>query len=130
MKTLTLAAATLVAGMSLAMAQSATHEPAAGHGTPAAGHGTVGVQGGGMSFTSEHGAMIRQHATGQHYQSFQDPGFHAQVGATLPGSAHLHPLPDGLVTQMPSARTHQYSIVNDRYVIVDPSTRRVTHAFD
>lgn len=123
MKTLTLAAATLVAGMSFAMAQSATHQPAAGH-------GTVDVQSGGIAFTSEHGAMIRQHATGQHYQSFQDQGFHAQVGATLPGSAQLHPLPDGLVTQMPSARSHQYSIVNDRYVIVDPATRRVTHAFE
>ena len=123
MKTLTLAAATLIAGMSFALAQPATHEPA---GT----HGTVGVQAGGMAFSSEHGGMIRQHATSQRYQSYQEPGFHAQVGATLPGSAHLHPLPDGLVSQMPSARSHQYSIVNDRYVIVDPSTRRVTHAFE
>ena len=123
MKTLTLAAATLVAGMSFALAQSATHEPAGAH-------ATVGVQGGGMSFTPEHGAMIRQHATGQRYQSFQDQGFHAQVGATLHGSAQLHPLPEGLVAQMPSARSHQYSIVNDRYVIVDPSPRRVTHAFE
>lgn len=122
MKTPTLAAAILVAGMSLALAQSGTHEPAGAH-------GTVGVQGGGMAFSSEHGAMIRQHATSQHYQAHQEPGFHAQVGATLPGSAHLHPLPDGLVAQMPHARSHQYSIVNDRYVIVDPSTRRITHAF-
>lgn len=121
MRTLTLTVATLVAGISFAMAQSATHQPAAGHGT---------VQSGGMAFTPEHGAMIRQHATGQRYQSFQDQGFHAQVGVTLPGSAQLHPLPDGLVTQMPSARSHQYSIVNDRYVIVDPATRRVTHTFE
>ncbi|MBR2119618.1 MAG: DUF1236 domain-containing protein [Afipia sp.] len=121
MKTFTLVAATLVAGMSFALAQSATHEPA---GT----HGTVGAHAG--VFSSEHGSMIRQHATSQRYQSHQEPGFHAQVGVALPGSAQLHPLPDGLVTQMPSARNHQYSIVNDRYVIVDPATRRVTHAFE
>jgi hypothetical protein len=122
MKTLTLVTAALIAGMSLALAQPATH-------APAGAHGAVHVQGGGMAFTPEHSSMIRQHATSQHYQSFHDGAFHAQVGATLPGSAQLHPLPDGLVTQMPSARGHQYSIVNDRYVIVDPSTRRVTHAF-
>ena len=123
MKTLTLAVATMVAGISFALAQPATHEPA---GT----HGTVGVQGGGMVFSPEHGSMIRQHATSQHYQSYQEPGFHARVGATVPSSAHLHPLPDGLVAQIPSARSHQYSVVNDRYVIVDPSTRRIVHAFE
>ena len=66
MKTFTLAAATLVAGMNFALAQSATHEPA---GT----HGTVGAHAG--VFSSEHGSMIRQHATSQRYQSHQEPGF-------------------------------------------------------
>lgn len=119
MRTLTLAAAALIAGMSLAFAQ---HQPEGAHGNTGTHQSTA--------FTSEHGSMIRQHATGQHYQSFTDHGFQAQVGAILPGAAPLHPLPDGVVTQMPSARNHQYSIVNDRYVIVDPSTRRITHAFE
>lgn len=124
MKTFTLATVAFFASMSVALSQSATHQSEGAHnavGTHAAGN---------MAFTSEHGSMIRQHATGQHYQSYQEPGFHAQVGATLPGSAQLHPLPEGLVAQMPSARNHQYSIVNDRYVIVDPSNRHVTHTFD
>lgn len=124
MKTITLTAVALVASMSFALAQSAIHQSEGSH-------NTVGTHApGGMAFTSEHGSMVRQHAMSQHYQSYQEPGFHAQVGATLPGSAQLHSLPEGLVTQMPSARNHQYSIVNDRYVIVDPSNRHVTHTFD
>jgi len=124
MKTFTLTAAALVASMSFALAQSTPHQSEDTHNTVGT-HAT-----GSMAFTSEHGSMIRQHATSQHYQSYQEPGFHAQVGATLPGSAQLHALPEHLVTQMPSARNHQYSIVNDRYVIVDPSNRHVTHTFD
>lgn len=119
MKKFTLAAAALIAGMGVAFAQ---HQPEGAHGNTGA-HGS-------MAFTSEHGSMLRQHAASQHYQSFTDHGFQAQIGAILPGAASLHPLPDGVVAQMPSARNHQYSIVNDRYVIVDPSTRRITHAFE
>ncbi|MBR2117384.1 MAG: DUF1236 domain-containing protein [Afipia sp.] len=48
----------------------------------------------------------------------------------MPPSAPHHPLPHGLVTQVPSAGSHHYSVVNDRYVIVDPSSRRIIHTFD
>lgn len=59
MKTITLAAVTLVVGMSFAWAQSATHQSGDSR------H-TIGTSSpGSMAFTSEHGTMIRQHATGQ-----------------------------------------------------------------
>ena len=110
MKTLTLAAVTLLTGMTVAFAQSPTHESTRPH-------GTVGVHGG-VAFSAEHGEVIRQHASGQHHQSHQEPGFHAQVGATLPPSAPRHPLPHGLATLVPSAgRNHHYSVVNDRHVM-------------
>lgn len=44
MKTFTLVAATLVAGMSFALAQSATHEPAGTHGTVGAHAGCILVR--------------------------------------------------------------------------------------
>lgn len=109
----------LLAGVAVTSAQTVVTTP----------HGTE-TPGGAVTFSSEHGSVIRQHATTQHYQSVHEPSFHGQVGATLPGSVQLHPLPDALVTQMPAARQHQYTIVNDRPVIVDPSTRRVIHAFE
>ena len=109
----------ILAGLSSASAQTVVTTP---HGSER--HDSA------VTFSPEHGAGIRQHATGQHYQSVHEPSFHGGVGATLPGSVQLHPLPDALVTQMPAARNHQYTIVNDRHVIVDPSTRRVVHSFD
>lgn len=110
---------TLLAGVNVAAAQAViTTTP---HGTQT--HGSV-------SFAPEHGAIIREHATGQHFSSVQDPNIHAQVGATLPGSVQLHPLPDRLVTQVPAARSYQYSIINNRHVVVDPGTRRVIHVVE
>lgn len=85
---------------------------------------------GSVTFTPEHGDMLHQHAINQHYNSFRDPNFRAQVGATLPGPVQLHPLPDTLAPHVPSAHQYRYGIVNDRPVIVDPSTRRVIHAFE
>lgn len=101
-----------------------------GAGLPSGGHQGVAIQSGGAAYTSDHGALLRQHTTAQHYRSYSDNGFRAQIGATLPGSADLHPLPDGIATSLPTARGHQYSIVNDRYVVVDPASRRVVHTFD
>jgi hypothetical protein len=109
----------LLAGVTVASAQTVVTPP----------HGTE-RHGGGVTFSPEHGNVIRQHATTQHYQSVHEPSFHGQVGATLPGSVQFHSLPDALVTKLPTARQHQYAIVNDRPVIVDPSTRRVIHAFE
>lgn len=81
------------------------------------------------AFRPEHGTILHQHAQGQHYRSFDDQDFHVEVGATLPGSAELHPLPDSFITQVPSARSHRYAIVNNRYVVVDPHSRRIIHDF-
>jgi len=118
MKTSTLGTATL---MLLASLTAASAQPL---------HPTPGAHDGGLSFSPEHGGLLRQHAASQHYQSVRDPGFHAQVGAPLPASAQLHPVPDALVGQVPGARQHQYAIVNDRPMIVDPATHRVVHAFE
>jgi hypothetical protein len=120
MKTLHLSAVVLalVAGTTVASAQSVVTTP---HGTES--HGSV-------TFAPEHGAIIREHATSEHFNSVQDPNVHVQVGGTLPPSVGLHPLPDRIVTQVPGARSYQYGVVNNRHVVVEPGTRRVIHSFD
>lgn len=102
-------AAVLLAGVGMASAQ---HHP------------------GPVTFSPEHGHIIRQHATTHHHGSFHDPHVHAQIGVALPDSVQLHPLPDTLALHIPSAHQYRYGIVNDRHVIVDHSTRRVIHAFE
>lgn len=92
--------------------------------------GAGAVSGQPFTFSHEHGQMLHQHATAQHHDSYRDPHFHAQVGAVLPGSVQVHPLPDSLAIHVPQAHQYGYGVVNDRPVIVDHSNRRVLHSFD
>jgi hypothetical protein len=118
------AAFALLVGANAASAQGLPHEMPQGlpHETPRHGGGTV-------TFAPEHGHMLREHATTHHFSSAHQSDFRVEVGATLPHSAQLHPLPDALATHLPAARSYQYSIVNNRHVIVEPGTRRIIHAF-
>ncbi|MBX9847198.1 MAG: DUF1236 domain-containing protein [Xanthobacteraceae bacterium] len=108
------------ATMTAAAAQPAPHME--GHSVPHETHG-----GAGLTFTPEHGAMLRQHAATQHYAPVHDPAIHAQVGATLPGSVELHPLPDALAGHLPAARSYRYTIIGNRPVVVDPGSHRIVH---
>ncbi len=90
----------------------------------------TGKHGRTITYAPAHGNMLREHAHSQGFASTRHADFNVQIGAILPHSAQLHPLPDKLVTQVPGARGHQYSIVNDRHVIVDPVTRRIVHVAD
>jgi hypothetical protein len=92
-------------------------------------HATA-THGSSLAFTPAHGHMLRQHALSHGFASTRHSDFKVQVGAILPHSAHLHPLPHELVTQVPGARGHQYSIVNDGHVIADPVTQRIVHVAD
>lgn len=116
---LSAAAVALLAGLASASAQTVITTPQHGTGT----HGSV-------TFAPEHGAILREHATTQHFNSVQDPTVHVQVGGTLLPSVGLHPLPDRIVTQVPGARSYQYGIVNNRHVVVEPGTRRVMHVYE
>ncbi|MBZ0209668.1 MAG: DUF1236 domain-containing protein [Hyphomicrobium sp.] len=87
----------------------------------------TGSHGSTNTYTPAHGHMLREHGHSHGFASTHHRDFKVQVGAILPHSARFHPLPDDLVRQVPGARRHQYSIVNDRHVIVDPRTRRIVH---
>jgi hypothetical protein len=80
------------------------------------------------TFSAEHGSVIRQDSTTQKYKSYSDPSFQARVGVELPSSAGLHPLPG--TVNVPSAERYSYSIVNDRPVVVERSTRKVVHTWE
>jgi hypothetical protein len=74
--------------------------------------------------------MLRQHATSQHFAPVHDPAIHAEVGAVVPGSVELHPLPDALVTQLPAARSFRYTIIGNHPIVVDPTSHRIVHVGD
>jgi hypothetical protein len=47
------------------------------------------------------------------------------VGTTLPGTTQLYTFPDDV-----GVKNYRYSIINDRTVIVDPSSRRVIQVIE
>jgi hypothetical protein len=111
-----LAAATLLAGGAPAMAQA----PPATANAPA----TTTV----TTWTNEHGATIREYTTTQKYPSINDPSFKAARGMALPQNYTLYPLPPTLTVPDPDA--YSYSIVNDRPVVVERTTRTIVHTWD
>lgn len=74
------------------------------------------------------GTVMRQHSTTEHYQSYSDPGWHASVGAELPGSAQVYPLPDTM--HVPLAERYSYAIINNAPVVVERTTRKVVHTWN
>jgi hypothetical protein len=51
--------------------------------------------------------------------------FPAEIGAEVPPMIELNPLPDEAVAGNPTAKFYEYTIVQDRVVLVDPTKMRV-----
>ncbi len=103
-----LSAAILLAGVGLASAETTTSTS--------------------TTWTNDQGTAIREYSSTQHYSSYSDPGFNANVGVALPSGATLYPLPETM--HVPKSETYSYSIVNNRPVVVERSTRKVIHSWD
>ncbi len=80
------------------------------------------------TWTSNEGSGLREYSTTRHYQSYSDPAWHAEIGAELPSSASIYPLPDTM--HVPSADRYSYSIINNEPVVVERTTRKVVHTWD
>ena len=102
------AASVLMAGMGLAHAQSSTTTT--------------------TTWTKDEGAGLREYSTTRHYKSYEEPSWHAQIGAPLPQSATIYPLPDTM--HVPSAERYSYSIINNQPVVVERSSRKVVHTWE
>jgi hypothetical protein len=49
----------------------------------------------------------------------------AVVGATIPTEVELVPVPETIYAEVPSLRPYRYFVWDDRFVLVEPSSRRV-----
>jgi hypothetical protein len=102
-------AAVLLATMELASAQTATTT-------------TTTI------WTTDQAAVIRDYSTNRRYVPFRNPEYNPNVGMEVPGTVTLYPLPETIV--VPNPGNYSYSIINDRPVIVDRSTRRIVHTWE
>jgi hypothetical protein len=71
---------------------------------------------------------LSQYSTTRHYSSFDDPSLSPRIGAELPSSVTVHPLPD--TVKVPTPERYSYSIINNHPVVVERSSRKVIHTWD
>jgi len=48
-----------------------------------------------------------------------------QVGATIPATTTLYPLPPQVVTEVPAVGSYRYMVVNNRAWLVDPASHQI-----
>ena len=80
------------------------------------------------TFSQDQGTVLREYSTTQNYTGVRDPSVQVRIGTVLPGTVELRPLPE--VIKVPSAERYSYSIVNDRPVVVERTTRKVIHTWE
>jgi hypothetical protein len=52
------------------------------------------------------------------------------VGATVPGSVHLNPMPAAVAEKVPQIKSHMYFMKEGKVVIVDPKDKTVVDAIE
>lgn len=99
-------AAGLVSGAALAQSQQGTQ-------------GTQGTQTQGMTLSQQDRTMVRDYVMKNKHPSTRvsEP---VAVGAELPSSVQLYSIEGA-----PSVSRYRYTVVNDRTVLVDPSSRKI-----
>lgn len=55
-------------------------------------------------------------------ESVPPPTVEYRVGARVPGSVALYPVPDTVAVEVPAVRPYKYMVVNGEVVLVDPAT--------
>lgn len=80
------------------------------------------------TWTNDQGAIIRDYSVQQHYNSIDDPNLKPSVGVALPGTVSVYPLPQAVA--VPDPDLYSYTIINNRPVIVERTTRRVVHTWE
>ncbi|MGE4064811.1 MAG: DUF1236 domain-containing protein [Rhodospirillaceae bacterium] len=80
------------------------------------------------TWTDEYGNIIRQESVTKKFEPIVDPKINVTVGAALPQSIEVHPLPSTIRVERPER--YAYVILNDDPVIVEKDTRRVIHVYE
>jgi hypothetical protein len=107
--------------MSIAAGQSGPPLPA----MPSTGGVSPVTQSQGGALTPEQKTAIANAVRQSDRKVAAPPGVSAQVGAELPAALELYILPDTTLAQIPAAKLYKYTMVDNRVVLVDPTTMRV-----
>jgi Protein of unknown function (DUF1236) len=79
----------------------------------------------GLGLTAEQRATIVRAVDQEKDKITQPPAFQAKVGAEAPASIALYVLPDPALAAIPDGAHYQYTVVQNKVILVDPTTMRV-----
>jgi hypothetical protein len=79
------------------------------------------------TWSDNYGPAITQYSTTQNYASFNDPAVQPNVGYVVPQTVTVYPLPPTVA--VPEPDRYSYTIINNRPVVVERTTRRVVHTW-
>jgi hypothetical protein len=101
-------ALSLLAGAGLAVAQTSTASTT-------------------TTWTDSYGNVLREYSTTHKYKPVEDSKLKVTVGETLPATVEVHPLPPTIKVEKPDM--YSYTIVNNKPVVVERSSRRIVHVW-
>jgi hypothetical protein len=86
---------------------------------------TVSSPSEGLGLTVDQRAAIVRAVAEEKEKITEPPVFQAKIGAEAPASIALYVLPDVAMAVIPDGAHYQYTIVQNKVILVDPTTMRV-----
>ena len=84
-----------------------------------------------LHLSTEQKQTIYQSVTSQKGEKGAAPDtFRAALGANVPDSVKLEPMPKTIVDLMPQTKDYRYGLVDNQVLLVEPHTRRVVEAIN
>ena len=112
----------LLASVGVASAQSPTSPTAP---APAAKSQDSMKQGGSLQLNAQQKAAIFQSVTKEKVKSPPPANMQVSIGAQVPASIELYPLPANVVSEVPAAKSFKYTVAQNQVLIVDPTNMKI-----
>ena len=111
----------LFASVGIASAQNSPMAPA---GSPPAAK-SQGSMNGSLQLSAAQKTSIFQSVTKEKVKSPPPANLQVSVGAQIPASIELYPLPANIVADVPAAKAYKYTVSQNQVVLVDPTNMKV-----
>lgn len=112
----------LLASVGFASAQSSTSPMSS---SPAAKSQDTMKQSGSLQLSAKQKTAIFQSVTKEKVKSPPPANLQVSVGAQVPASIELYPLPANVVSEVPAAKSYKYTVAQNQVVIVDPTSMKI-----
>jgi hypothetical protein len=79
-------------------------------------------------WTKDQGTTFTEYSKTKKYTSVNDATMKPSIGAVMPGTVTLYPLPETI--KVPNSDSYRYSIINNHPVVVESTSRKVVHSWE